>query len=540
MNIVIYARFSSHNQSEQSIEGQLQVCHEYAKANGYSVINEYIDRAISGTTDDRPSFQQMIKDAQKRQFQFILVYQLDRFARNRYDSATYKATLKKSGVRVISARENISDDASGVLMEAVLEGMAEYYSVELSQKIRRGMALNAEKGLVIGGQICLGYHVVDKRFIIDSAEADIVRKIFEMYLNRRTMAEIIRYLNDHQVKTSQGNLYNKSSIRRILTNKRYIGIYSYKGKEYTDYVPRIIDDQTFSEVQIMLQKNKKAPARAKAIEDQYLLTTKLFCGHCHCGMVGVSGTSASGRYYQYYQCVTQRQHGDCKKKSVPKDYIEDVVVNNVRKILTPQNIDKIAREAVDLCASERNTESLKRLQRLLRENESATANLVKAIEAGKAVDVISAQIEKRQLEHADLERQISKEQMSYPEVTLSQVRFFLTQFANGNIDDIKYRQALIDTFVNRIYLFDTDNGKNKKLTILCNTQDSQLSEITLSDLDSSPKGRLVEAGRVELPSENPSAGLSTSVADQLGFPSAGSDRQDPGSGSFINPARRKA
>lgn len=128
MNIVIYARFSSHNQSEQSIEGQLQVCHEYARTNGYSVINEYIDRAISGTTDDRPSFQQMIKDAQKRQFQFILVYQLDRFARNRYDSATYKATLKKNGVRVISARENISDDASGVLMEAVLEGMAEYYS----------------------------------------------------------------------------------------------------------------------------------------------------------------------------------------------------------------------------------------------------------------------------------------------------------------------------------------------------------------------------------------------------------------------------
>lgn len=119
MNIVIYARFSSHSQSEQSIEGQLKVCYEYAKANGYSVINEYIDRAIPGTTDDRAGFQQMIKDAQKRQFQYILVYQLDRFARNRYDSATYKATLKKFGVRVISARENISDDASGVLMEAV-------------------------------------------------------------------------------------------------------------------------------------------------------------------------------------------------------------------------------------------------------------------------------------------------------------------------------------------------------------------------------------------------------------------------------------
>ncbi len=138
MNVVIYARYSSDRQTEQSIEGQLKECYEYAQRNGYTVVGEYIDRAISGTTDHRPEFLRMIADGDKKLFQAVLVYQLDRFARNRYDSATYKAKLKKNGVRVLSARENISDDASGVLMEAVLEGMAEYYSVELSQKIRRG------------------------------------------------------------------------------------------------------------------------------------------------------------------------------------------------------------------------------------------------------------------------------------------------------------------------------------------------------------------------------------------------------------------
>ena len=157
MIAVIYARYSDKSQTEESIEGQLKECYKYAEANGYTVIKEYIDRALTGTNDNRICFQQMIDDSFKKQFQFILVYQLDRFARNRYDSAYYKNILKKNGVRLISARENISDDASGILMESVLEGMAEYYSVELGQKIKRGMDINGEKGYCTGGNIALGY-----------------------------------------------------------------------------------------------------------------------------------------------------------------------------------------------------------------------------------------------------------------------------------------------------------------------------------------------------------------------------------------------
>ena len=125
---VIYARFSSHSQTEQSIEGQLRECYEFARRNKYIVLEEYIDRAISGTTDKRPDFLRMIEDGKSKNFDYVIVYQLDRFARNRYDSAHYKNILHKNGIKVLSAKENISDEPSGSLMESVLEGIAEYYS----------------------------------------------------------------------------------------------------------------------------------------------------------------------------------------------------------------------------------------------------------------------------------------------------------------------------------------------------------------------------------------------------------------------------
>lgn len=204
MNVVIYARFSSHSQTEQSIEGQLKVCYEYAESNNYTVVGEYIDRAQSGKFDNRIDFHKMIADSDKHTFEGVLVYQLDRFARNRYDSAIYKAKLKKNGVRVLSVKENISDDASGILIEGVLESMAEYYSVELAQKINRGLALNAEKCLSNGSNPGLGFKVnkKDRTFYVDEEEAAIVREIYERYASGETKAEIVKDLKQRKIKTS--------------------------------------------------------------------------------------------------------------------------------------------------------------------------------------------------------------------------------------------------------------------------------------------------------------------------------------------------
>ena len=332
MNIVIYARYSSHNQTETSIEGQLKSCYEFAARNEYTIVGEYIDRAISGTTDNRPQFQKMIDDSSKKQFQAVLVYQLDRFARNRYDSAIYKARLKKNGVRVLSARENITDDASGVLVEGLLESMAEYFSIELSQKIRRGIEINASKCLKTSGGVALGYKVdKEKRFQIDEETAPIVVKIFELYASGHTVTEICKYMNTQQIKTSTGSEFNKNSLRTILKNRRYIGYYIFKDTEVKDGMPRIISDSLFFEVQDKMEKNRKAPARSRAIEE-YLLTTKLFCGHCKSMMTGISGTSKTGKSHYYYVCNNSKKKL-CNKKTVRKEYIENLVVEECRKLL---------------------------------------------------------------------------------------------------------------------------------------------------------------------------------------------------------------
>ena len=268
MNVVIYARFSSHNQTEQSIEGQLKICHEYALAYNYTVVGEYIDRAISGTTDNRAQFQKMIADSEKHVFEAVLVYQLDRFARNRYDSAINKAKLKKNGVRVLSARENISDDASGILIEGVLESMAEYYSAELSQKIQRGMAINAEKCLSNGSNPGLGYIVnPDRTFSVDEEAAAIVREIFERYANGERRSDIVKMLQRRKVKTSIGKEFTYNSLSRLLKNKRYIGIYLYQGQETPGGMPRILDDALFYKVQNMMERCRNMPGRVKAKEE---------------------------------------------------------------------------------------------------------------------------------------------------------------------------------------------------------------------------------------------------------------------------------
>ena len=453
MNIVIYAHYSSHSQTEQSIEGQLQTCHEFAKHNGHIVIGEYIDRAQSGTTDSRAEFQRMIADSDKHAFEGVLVYQLDRFARNRYDSAINKAKLKKNGVRVISARENISDDASGILVEGVLESMAEYYSAELSQKIRRGMNINAEKCLSNGSNPGLGYYVdEERRFHVDPEGAAIVREIFEMYASGKTVAEITKYLNSKRVKTSLGKEFNKNSLHRLLRNKRYIGYYIYKDTETPGGMPRIIEDELFERVQHILERNKKAPARSRG-KEEYLLTTKLFCGYCREMMTGYGGTGKSGKAYHYYACNNFKRR-KCKKKVVRKEKIEDRVALECRKLLTDRNIERIAAAVADVCKTDQDTSAIKRIKAAIQEADTAIENLWKALERGQAVDMITERIEKRKQEKAELQGQLAVEMGKQVTLTAPQVRSFLYALKCGDIDDENTRRGIINIFLRAVYLYD--------------------------------------------------------------------------------------
>ena len=221
MKAVIYARYSSDNQREESIEGQLRENKAFAEKNGIEIIGTYIDRALSAKTDNRPEFQKMIKDSSKGLFDIVLVWKLDRFARNRYDSAFYKATLKKNNVKVISATENISEGADGILLEAILEGFAEYYSVELAEKIKRGMTENALKLRSNGVRAPIGYYIDDeKHFQIDENNAPIIKDIFMLYNDGKKVSEIVELMKNHGIK-NHGNFMNYNAIFRILTNRKY-------------------------------------------------------------------------------------------------------------------------------------------------------------------------------------------------------------------------------------------------------------------------------------------------------------------------------
>ena len=338
-NAVIYARFSSHAQNEQSIEGQLAECYNFAQRNDLRITHEYIDRALTGTTDKRPEFLQMVEDSKRKGFQYVLVYQLDRFARNRYDSATYKAKLKKNGVRVLSAKENITDDASGILIEGVLESMAEYYSAELSQKVKRGIAMSAAKCKYFGGVIPLGYKVnSEKSFVLDKEIAPVVRTVFEMFVAGSNYAELIRYLNGRGVKTTKGGEFNKNSFQRILSNRRYLGKYIYQGNEIDGGMP----------------------ARGKA-KVEYILSDKLICGKCGNKMTGVSAMSKNKTLHNYYKCVGVTKH-TCDKRTVRKQFIEDEIITaivgdgterNKYGVLTDEFIDMVAAETYLLIQAQR-------------------------------------------------------------------------------------------------------------------------------------------------------------------------------------------
>lgn len=483
MNVVIYTRYSSHNQNEQSTIGQMEVCKKFCERNDFNIIGEYKDEAKSGTKDDREQFLKMIKDSEKGTFQGIVVYQLDRFARNRYDSAIYKAKLKKNNVRVMSAKENINDDASGILMESVLEGMAEYYSAELGQKVKRGMKINADNHYYNGGTVPLGYTLKEvesdirdalgrkikkKIFVIDEEKARIIKKIFEMYLEGSTMAEIIRYLNKLNFKTAFDNEFGKNSIRSILTNKRYNGIYTYNGKETKGGIPQIIDDLTFEMVQEKMKTNKKAPARARAKTD-YLLTTKLFCGHCKEMMTGTSGTSKSGKLHTYYGCVGARKKV-CDKKNVQKDFIEDLVIAKARELLTSERIDKIAQGVVELVKKERDNSTIRKLNRQIKELEKEKDNLFSSLKVCHIDSVkksIFEEMAKMENEINQLKNDLLIEESQCVNVNKTQIKFFLNHIKNGNVDDIRYKKAIINTLVNKVFLYDDS------LTIIFNTQDKQ-------------------------------------------------------------------
>ena len=453
MTAVIYARYSSDNQREESIEGQIRECTAYAEKNGITVVRHYIDRALSAKTDNRPDFQQMIKDSEKRLFDIVLVWKLDRFARNRYDSAHYEYQLERNHVKLVSATEPISDSPAGIMVKSMLTGMAEYYSAELSEKVVRGMTENVLKGKYNGGTIPIGFKVDEEKFFqVDPLKAPFVVEAFQRYNDGATMKELMNWLNDSGVTTNRNQKFTYNSVQKLLTNKRYIGENHFKDIVMPDSIPAIVDKDLFEEVQLKIKKNSRAPARHKA-EDDYLLTTKLFCGMCGAMMFGECGTGRNKVVHHYYKCATAKRFKTCKKKTVRKEWLEDLVVAETMKLIQDDAvIDAIVAEVMELQDQENTTLPL--LEKQMREVENGIENMLNAIQAGVLTNSTKSRLEKLEAQQKELEVRIAEEKIARPRLSENQVRFWLTRFRKLDPNVKSHRETLINTFVNAVYLYD--------------------------------------------------------------------------------------
>lgn len=484
---VIYARYSSHSQRDESIDAQLRECHEYAVKNDYIILEEYCDRALTGKTDNRAAFQKMIKDAKQNKFNYVLVYKLDRFARSRYDSAIYKNVLRKHDVKVVSIKENISDSPEGIILESMLEGMAEYYSANLSQNIKRGMTENALQCKYNGSGVPLGFSITpDKHYEIDPMTANIVREIYEMYARGRTVTDIINYCNEKGYKTQNGNAFNKNSLRKMLCNEKYIGTYRHGDVVIPNGIPAIIDKDLFDKVQKQVKHNYNSRARSTA-KANYLLSTKLFCGHCGTNMNGESGTARDGSKKHYYKCSKRKKTKDCDKRTEYKDWLENTIVKiTVEKVLTDENIELIATKAMNLIDTEMaDKTSLKYYEDELKETRKKINNLISMMEQGVITSSVKTRLLELETYEKELVENVEYEKIKKPVLTKEQIIYWLESFRAGDIDDIKYKQRIIDTLIHSVYVYDMDDdndgNRRTRLVLNFNTSNNNTTDVTVFD-----------------------------------------------------------
>ena len=457
---VIYARYSSDNQRDASIDQQVKVCRKYAEDQDMEVLRVYDDRALTGKTDKRPSFLRMIKDSAKGEFRYVIVYSLDRFSRNKYDSVMHKHTLKENGVAVLSAMEHLSDDPTGGLMETILEGFAEYYSKELSQKIHRGLNDNAEKAIV-NGSIPLGFRRgQDGHAEIVEDEAAVVREIFRRVARDEPLIRIVEDFNRRGLRTKKGALWNKSSFNRILSNERYIGVYLYKEHRIPGGFPAIVDKELFNKVQDKIRTKPLARGdvnRRRTENGQYLLTGKIYCGKCEHPMTGISGKGRSGNLCFYYTCLGKKRDHICDKKNVRRDDVELAVTVAIHQMLMDDDlIAWMADKAVEYQESPEDRQEADGIARDLEEVRKRKKNLLEGMERyGIYTDTTRDRIIELEKQEKDLARRmavIERRRESY--FTKDDFISYMELIREGDVRDKQFQEQMIEAFIGRVYVFD--------------------------------------------------------------------------------------
>lgn len=472
----LYARYSSDNQRSESIDAQIRAMEHYCQQHHILIVETYIDEAKSATTDHRPSFQKMIADSKYHQFNIILVHKLDRFARNRYDSAVYKRELKKNGVSVYSVLENLDDSPESIMMESVLEGMSEYYSQNLAREVMKGMRETALQCKHTGGKPPLGYEVdpQSKKRLVNEEEAEIVRSIFSLYAQGEGYSQILQHLHQKGYHTKRGKEFQKNSLYSILTNQKYQGIYVFNQSssknalgtrnthlhKNTDEIisieggcPQIVDTPTFQKVQERILEHRHRGGRENA-KTNYLLSGKVFCMECGRAMVG--NTRYSGRNkqrYVTYRCPSKRY--SCSNKEINQEYLESYVIHLLESRIFNRESLRMIVDRLKEKKGEGKEEQQERAQQLadrLYEREAAIKNITDAVIRGLYSPALGEKLSELEQEKASLEAEQVKikyvEEKKIPQVDPELILGEYIQVKKAESSP-KYKQMIKD-FIEKI------------------------------------------------------------------------------------------
>lgn len=474
---VIYARFSSSRQREESIEGQVKECKAFAKYNGYEVIHIYADRAISGRTTDRPEFQRMIADSEQQKFAYVIVYTFDRFSRDSYASAMYKHKLKANGVRVLSAKERTDDSPAGVLMERVFEGFAEYYSLELAQKVKRGMRLNATKGIWPSGAAPFGYKKDENGLLVQNPkQIPALIRVFEMAAQDYQFKEIADYLNMQGFRSPNARgqgLFTYDRVQTILRNPIAIGRFVWNDVTLENYNScQVILEELFDSVQCRLKNKRRVGSRQLTKTSNYALARKIYCGNCGRPMHGSSGKSHTGVTHYYYRCSSHvRGYHDCTMPNINRNQLEEAIADEIVKILSDEEtIRTIAKQAIATIKTDPDENpELQAMQRHLYELKGQAEKICDAIATMGINELLSARLLSLQEQIKKQEAQLAtfSPRMKAPVITEEMIIFYLQHIPSED------RQRLLDELVQSVVVTKKDSDAFYSVTVVLNYTSTQ-------------------------------------------------------------------
>ena len=450
---VAYARYSSAQQRDVSIEQQLKDIREFAAREGYTIIYEYADHARSGfkNSERREEFQAMLRAASSGTFDTVIAWKVDRFGRNRRESAIYKGQLADNGVSVIYAMEPIPDGAAGVLTEGMLEALAEWYSRTIGENTRRGLYDNASKCMYTGHRSYGYQRSEDNHLEVNEAEAAVVRKIFTLYSQGYSFASITRILGEDGVLAQCGKPFQKSTILYILKNEMYIGVYHFGDIRIPGGVPPIIDQDLWDMCQ---EQRKKTFRHAEKAPDIYYLSGKATCGTCGAPIYANYGSGRSKRY-QYYVCSNMK-HKKCDTHYMHKEAIEDPIFDYLfAQVLNGPLLDRFIKEVSDTLAASHDTSPKRKLEKEYNDITRRIGNINNAISEGIWTPSTKQMLEDLTGRAEELRKKIAYHHMTEEKsVSKKRIAFYLHKIAEGKRDDPEFLKALVTTLINSVTIYD--------------------------------------------------------------------------------------